>query len=79
MSLRGAAPKNVIARSPQATKQSQGSTPLNDEIATPFGLAMTTQKCLCEEPPPKMSLRGARRRRSNLLTPVNHHPAGYHF
>jgi dTDP-4-amino-4,6-dideoxygalactose transaminase len=43
------APKNVIARSPllpviarsAATKQSQRNTPLNDEIAAPFGLAMT--------------------------------------
>jgi hypothetical protein len=43
-------PKNVIARSPQATKQSQGIAKQSGQIAAPFGLAMTFLRCHCEEP-----------------------------
>ena len=43
MSLRGARPNNVIARSPQATRQSY-SIVSGKRIAAPFGLAMTRLK-----------------------------------
>ncbi len=42
-------PKNVIARSPQATKQTAGITS-GDEIAAPFGLAMTGEGKPSEKP-----------------------------